>query len=62
MEQNNGSSDRETGDEESDDEGDPRNSAKVVNVTTPQDDLLVLKKRHFDFDLAPPLIEVSLEI
>lgn len=57
LEQNNGSSDRETGDEESDDEGDPRNSAKVVNVTTPQDDLLVLKKRHFDFDLAPPLIE-----
>lgn len=57
LEENSGSSDEETRDEESYDARDLGNSAKMINVSAPQDDLLVLKKRHIDFDPGPPLKE-----
>lgn len=57
LEENSGSSDEETKDEESNDARDLGNSAKMINVSAPQDDLLVLKKRHIDFDPGPPLKE-----
>lgn len=57
LEENSGSSDEETRDEESNDARDLGNSAKMINVSAPQDDLLVLKKRHIDFDPGPPLKE-----
>lgn len=57
LEENSGSSDEETRDEESNDTSDLGNSAKMINVSAPQDDLLVLKKRHIDFDPGPPLKE-----
>ncbi|RMX39714.1 hypothetical protein pdam_00008079 [Pocillopora damicornis] len=57
LEENSGSSDEETRDEESNNEKDLGNSAKMINVSAPQDDLLVLKKRHIDFDPGPPLKE-----
>lgn len=57
LEENSGSSDEETRDEESNDARDLGNSAKMIDVSAPQDDLLVLKKRHIDFDPGPPLKE-----
>lgn len=57
LEENSGSSDEETRDEESNEERDLGSSAKMTNVSAPQDDLLVLKKRHIDFDPGPPLKE-----
>lgn len=57
LEENSGSSDEETRDEESNDSRDLGNSAKIIDVSAPQDDLLVLKKRHIDFDPGPPLKE-----
>ena len=62
LEENSGSSDEETRDEESNEERDLGSSAKMTNVSAPQDDLLVLKKRHIDFDPGPPLKEVGLTI
>ena len=62
MEENSGSSDEETRDEESNDARDLGNSAKMIDVSAPQDDLLVLKKRHINFDPGPPLKEVGLTI
>ncbi|KAJ7394229.1 ATPdependent RNA helicase [Desmophyllum pertusum] len=52
-----GSSDEETGDNESNDEGDLGKTSKEEDDTAEQDDLLVLKKRHVDFDLGPPSME-----
>lgn len=57
LEENSGSSDEETRDEESNDARDLGNSVKMIDVSAPQDDLLVLKKRHIDFDPGPPLKE-----
>lgn len=54
-----GSSDEESGDDESEDERDLENTSKLQDDTAEQDDLLVLKKRHVNFDSGPPLIEVS---
>lgn len=54
-----GSSDEESGEDESEDERDLENTSKLQDDTAEQDDLLVLKKRHVNFDSGPPLIEVS---
>lgn len=53
------SSDVESGDDESEDERDLEETSKLEDDTAEQDDLLVLKKRHVNFDPDPPSIEVS---
>lgn len=50
-----------SGDEESEDERDLINTSKLQDDTAEQDELLVLKKRHVDFDPGPPSIKVSLK-
>lgn len=49
----------ESGDDESEDERDLEETSKLEDDTAEQDDLLVLKKRHVNFDPDPPSIEVS---
>ena len=56
-----GSSDEESGDNESNDDRDLERSSKVEDDTTEQDDLLVLKTRHVNFDPGPSPREVSLK-
>jgi len=53
------SSDEESGDDESESETDLENISKLQDDTAEQDDLLVLKKCHVNFDPGPPPIEVS---
>ena len=55
------SSDDESGDDESEDERDLEDTSKLQDDTAEQDDLLMLKKRHVNFDPGPPSIEVSLK-
>ncbi|KAL9969468.1 hypothetical protein ACROYT_G021688 [Oculina patagonica] len=56
-----GSSDEESGDNESNDERDLGGTSKVEDDTAEQDDLLVLKKRHVNFDPGPPPTEEEME-
>ena len=54
-----GASDEDSGDKESEDERDLGPASEEEEHTVEQDDLLVLKKRHVDFDPNPLPDEVD---